>query len=70
LQGISVPQRWVVGYGLRAVVLTSLNGHSCERTVKLPYRVLADASKVTGLTGDNFEVWEISKAEFEQFRRQ
>ena len=31
-------------------------------------RVLADASEVTGLLSDNFEVHEISKAEFETFR--
>jgi hypothetical protein len=31
-------------------------------------RVLADASEVTGLPRDNFDVHEISKAEFETFR--
>ena len=31
-------------------------------------RVLADASEITGLPRDNFEVLEISKAEFETFR--
>jgi hypothetical protein len=31
-------------------------------------RVLADASEVTGLPRDNFEVHEISQAEFETFR--
>lgn len=30
--------------------------------------VLADASEITGLPKDNFEVREISKAEFEEFR--
>jgi hypothetical protein len=29
--------------------------------------VLVDASQITGLSKDNFEVWEISKAEFEGF---
>ncbi len=29
--------------------------------------VLADASEITGLPRDNFEVWEITKAEFEGF---
>jgi hypothetical protein len=33
-------------------------GHSSQR-------VLADASEITGLPRDNFEVYEISKAEFE-----
>jgi hypothetical protein len=33
-------------------------------------RVLADASEITGLPRDNFEVHEISKAEFEGLRRQ
>jgi hypothetical protein len=33
-----------------------------------PVRVLADASEITGLPRDNFEVHEISKAEFEQCR--
>jgi hypothetical protein len=28
-------------------------------------RVLADASEITGLPRDNFEVWEISKTEFD-----
>ena len=31
-------------------------------------RALADASETTGLPRDNFEVHEISKAEFEGFR--
>jgi hypothetical protein len=31
-------------------------------------RVLADASEITGLPRDNFEVWEITKEEFEGFR--
>jgi hypothetical protein len=31
-------------------------------------RVLADASEITGLPRDNFEVHEITKAEFETFR--
>jgi hypothetical protein len=31
-------------------------------------RVLADASEITGLPRDNFEVWEISREEFEKFR--
>lgn len=31
-------------------------------------RALADASEVTGLPRDNFEVWEITKKEFEAFR--
>jgi len=31
-------------------------------------RVLADASEITGLPRDNFEIYEISKAEFETFR--
>jgi hypothetical protein len=31
-------------------------------------RVLADASEITGIPRDNFEVWEISKAEYEEFR--
>jgi hypothetical protein len=33
-------------------------------------RVLADASEITGLPRDNFEVWEISREEFEKFRPQ
>jgi hypothetical protein len=33
-----------------------------------PVGVLADASEVTGLPRDNFEVHEISKAEFEDLR--
>jgi hypothetical protein len=33
-----------------------------------PVRVLADASEITGLPRDNFEIHEISKAEFETFR--
>jgi hypothetical protein len=33
-----------------------------------PVRALADASEITGLPRDNFEVQEISKAEFETFR--
>jgi hypothetical protein len=33
-------------------------------------RVLADASEITGLPRDNFEVWEITKEEFEGFRHQ
>jgi hypothetical protein len=33
-------------------------------------RVLADASEITGLSRDNFEVHEISKAEFEGLLRQ
>jgi hypothetical protein len=32
--------------------------------------VLADASEITGLPRDNFEVWEISKEEFEAYRPQ
>ena len=31
-------------------------------------RVLADASEITGLPRDNFEVWEITTEEFEGFR--
>ena len=31
-------------------------------------RVLADASEITGLPRDNFEIHEITKAEFEEFR--
>jgi hypothetical protein len=34
-----------------------------------PVAVLAAASEITGLPGDNFEVYEISKAEFEGLRR-
>ena len=30
--------------------------------------VLADASEITGLPRDNFEVWEITREEFEGFR--
>jgi hypothetical protein len=30
---------------------------------------LADASEITGLPRDNFEVWEITKREHEEFRR-
>jgi hypothetical protein len=30
-----------------------------------PMRVLADANEITGLPRDNFEVYEISKEEFE-----
>jgi hypothetical protein len=30
-------------------------------------RALADASEITGLPRDNFEVWEITKEEFEAF---
>jgi hypothetical protein len=33
-----------------------------------PVGVLADASEITGLPRDNFEVHEISKAEFEDLR--
>ena len=33
-------------------------------------RVLADASEITGLPRGNFEVWEISREEFEKFRPQ
>jgi hypothetical protein len=33
-----------------------------------PVRVLADASEITGLPRDNFEVWEIAKEEYEGFR--
>ena len=33
-------------------------------------RVLADASEITGLPRDNFEVREITKEEFEEFRPQ
>jgi hypothetical protein len=33
-------------------------------------RVLADASEITGLPRDTFEVWEISKSEYEEFRPQ
>jgi len=32
-------------------------------------RALADASEITGLPRGNFEVWEITKAEFEAFPR-
>jgi hypothetical protein len=35
-----------------------------------PVRVLAHASEITGLPQDNFEVHEISKAEFERLHRQ
>jgi hypothetical protein len=31
-------------------------------------RVLADASEITGLPRDNFDVHEITKGEFEEFR--
>ena len=31
-------------------------------------RVLADASETTGLPRDNFEVWQISREEFEEYR--
>jgi hypothetical protein len=31
-------------------------------------RVLSDASKITGLPRDNFEVHEITREEFEEFR--
>lgn len=31
-------------------------------------RALADASEITGLPRDNFEVWEITREEFEGFR--
>jgi hypothetical protein len=31
-------------------------------------RALADASEITGLPRDNFEVWEISKEEFQKSR--
>lgn len=31
-------------------------------------RVIADASEITGLPRDEFEVYEISEAEFEAFR--
>ena len=31
-------------------------------------RVLADASEMTGLPRDNFEVWEITREEYEGFR--
>ena len=34
-----------------------------------PVGVLADASEITGLPRDNFEVHEISKAEFEDLHR-
>ena len=34
-----------------------------------PVAALAAASEITGLTRDNFEVHEISKAEFEGLRR-
>jgi hypothetical protein len=33
-------------------------------------RVIADASEITGLPRDNFEVWQISREEFEEFRPQ
>jgi len=33
-----------------------------------PMRVLADASEITGLPRDNFEIHEISKEEFEKLR--
>jgi hypothetical protein len=33
-------------------------------------RVLADASEITGLPRDNFEVREITKHEYEEFRRE
>jgi hypothetical protein len=33
-----------------------------------PVRAIADASEITGLPRDNFEVYEISKDEFERFR--
>ena len=32
-----------------------------------PVRAIADASEITGLPRDNFEVHEISKEEFEEF---
>ena len=35
-----------------------------------PVGVLADASEITGLPRDNFEVHEISKTEFEHLLRQ
>ena len=35
-----------------------------------PVRALADASEIKGLPRDNFEVHEISKAEFEGLHRQ
>jgi len=31
-------------------------------------RALADASEITGLPRDNFEVWEITQEEFKEFR--
>jgi hypothetical protein len=31
-------------------------------------RAVADASEITGLPRDNFEVYEITKEEFEEFR--
>lgn len=33
-------------------------------------RALADASEITGLPRDNFDVWEITREEFEAFRQQ
>ena len=30
--------------------------------------VIADASEISGLPRDNFEVWEITKREYEKFR--
>jgi hypothetical protein len=35
---------------------------------KSAIRVLADASEITGLPRDNFEVWEITRDEFKEFQ--
>jgi hypothetical protein len=35
-----------------------------------PVRVIADASEITGIPRDTFEVYEIPKREYEEFRRE
>jgi hypothetical protein len=37
-----------------------------KKQEELPKRALADASEITGLPRDNFEVWEITREEFER----
>lgn len=39
-------------------------------SAKQLFERLADASEITGLPRDNFEVWEITREEFEEFRDQ
>jgi hypothetical protein len=59
------------GPRLKEILKACRKGDSDAVTVnESPARALAGASEITGLPRDNFEVYEIARHEYEEFRRE